>query len=118
MANYVNNKDFYQLLKDYKQTHSKITYEKIGLCFLLIAKNFINKPKYINRTDDRKDEMISDAIYYMCRYIHKYNIEKTNPFAYFTKIAKNAFLQNIESYNKRGNMFSSLEYIENFDNNN
>jgi hypothetical protein len=68
MAEYINNKEFYGQLKEYKETKSKRVYEKIGRSFLLIAKNLLNKSNFINYTPDRKDEMISDATYYMCRY--------------------------------------------------
>jgi DNA-directed RNA polymerase specialized sigma24 family protein len=59
--------------------------------------------------------MVSDAVFYMCKYIDKFDTEKTNPFTYFTTVAKNAFLQNIESYNSRDAMFTSLEYIDNIE---
>lgn len=113
MAEYVNNKEFYAQLKDYRETRSKKTYEKIGRSFLLISINLLNKSNFINYTPDRKDEMISDATYYMCRYIDKFDIQRKNPFAYFTMIARNAFLQSINDYSKRDNMFTSIEYIDN-----
>lgn len=113
MAEYINNKNFYEQLKDYKETNSKQNYEKIGKSFLLIAKNLLNKSNFINYTQDRKNEMISDATYYMCRYIQRFDIQRKNPFAYFTMIARNAFLQNINDYGKRDAMFTSIEYIEN-----
>jgi len=115
MADYINNKIFYQQLKEYKETNSKKIYNEIGKSFILISKNLLNRSNFINYTPDRKDEMISDAVYYMCRYIDKYDLEKTNPFAYFTMIARNAFLQNINNYSKMDEMFSSIEYIENMD---
>lgn len=115
MSEYVNNKEFYSLLKEYRETGSKRTYERIGNCFLLIAQNLLNKANFINYTQDRKDEMISDAVYYMCRYVDKFNLERKNPFAYFTMIARNAFLQNINDYNKRDAVFTSIEYIDNAD---
>lgn len=113
MAEYVNNKEFHNLLKEYRETGSKKTYEKIGKSFLLIAKNLLNKSNFINYTPDRKDEMISDAVYYMCRYIEKFDVSRKNPFAYFTMIARNAFLQNINDYTKRDCLFTSIEYIDN-----
>jgi DNA-directed RNA polymerase specialized sigma24 family protein len=113
MAEYIDRKEFYKLLKEYRKTKSKLTYNKIGKCFLLISQNFLNKCSFINYTPDRKEEMISDAVYYMCRYIDKYDLKKTNPFAYFTTIAKNAFLQYLNDQNKNSDMFTSLEYIEN-----
>lgn len=117
MAEYIDNKEFYSLLKEYKETKSKKVHEKIGKCFLLIARNFLNKSNFINYTPDRKDEMISDAVYYMCKYVDKFNLERKNPFAYFTMIARNAFLQNINEYGKRDDMFTSIEYIDNMNRN-
>lgn len=113
MANYINNKNFYELLKEYKQSRSKKIYEQIGNSFLLIARNLLNKSNFINYTHDRKEEMISDAVYYMCRYIDKFDIKRKNPFAYFTMIARNAFLQNINDFSRRDNLFTSIEYIDN-----
>lgn len=113
MANYVDKNRFRELLIDYRETKSKKIYEEIGKIFLLISQNLLNKSNFINYTQDRKDEMISDAVFYMCRYIDKYDITRNNPFAYFTTIARNAFLQNINSKNKTDNMFTSIEYIDN-----
>jgi len=113
MAEYINNKSFHGLLKEYRLTKSKKTYEQIGKSFLLIAKNLLNKSNFTNYTPDRKDEMISDAVYYMCRYVDKFDVERINPFAYFTMIAKNAFLQSINDYSRKDSMFTSIEYIDN-----
>jgi len=115
MSEYINNKVFYSLLKEYRETGSKKVYEEIGKCFLLISRNLLNRANFINYTQDRKDEMISDAVYYMCRYIDKFDLNRKNPFAYFTMIARNAFLQNINDYTKRDNTFTSIEYIDNCD---
>ena len=115
MAEYIKNKEFLRLLREYEVTKGKKVYNEIGKCFLLIATNLLNKPKFINYTPDRKDEMISDAVYYMCRYVDKFDTTRTNPFAYFTTVARNAFLQNIQDYNKRDDMFTNIEYIENVD---
>lgn len=117
MAEYINNKEFYSLLKEYRETKSKRLYEEIGKCFLLISRNLLNKTNFIDYSQDRKDEMVSDAVFYMCRYIERFDLERKNPFAYFTTVAKNAFLQNINDYNKRDEMFTSIEYIDNCDKN-
>ena len=115
MAEYVNNKMFYNLLSEYRKNGEKKIHEEIGKCFLLISQNLLNKSNFINYTQDRKDEMISDAVYYMCRYTDKFDLNRKNPFAYFTMIARNAFLQNINDYGKRDSMFTSIEYIDNAD---
>jgi len=113
MANYVDNKRFREQLIKYRETKDKKVYEAIGRDFLLISQNLLNKSNFINYTPDRKDEMISDAVFYMCRYIDKYDVTRDNPFAYFTMIARNAFLQNINNYTKLDSMFTSIEYIDN-----
>lgn len=115
MAEYIDNNEFYNLLKEYRETKSKKTYEKLGKMFLLIPTNLLNRTSFINYTQDRKDEMISDAVYYMCRYVDRYDLERTNPFAYFTMIATNAIRQYINSHKKRDAVFTSIEYIDNAD---
>lgn len=112
---YLNNKNFNQEIKEYFLTKDKKIYNEIGKKFLLIATNFMNKHRYINRSDDRKDEMISDAAFCMVKYLHNYNTDLGNPLAYFTQIAKNAFLQNIEKYNLKKERFISLSITENLD---
>ena len=62
MAEYIKNKTFLKLLTEYKKTKNKKIYNEIGKCFLLIATNLLNKPKFINYSEDRKNEMISDAV--------------------------------------------------------
>ena len=115
MPEYVNNKIFHALLIEYRQNKSKKTYEEIGKCFLLISNNLLNKSNFINYTQDRKDEMVSDAVYFMCRYVDRYDVDRPNPFAYFTTIARHAFLQNINKYTKLDNTFTSIEYIDSAD---
>lgn len=119
MANYINNKEFYELIVKYLKTHDRKTYNKMGKMFLLIATNVLNKGSIykgnnlIGYSKDRKNEMISDTTFAMCRYIDKYKPELTNPLAYFTEVAKNVFLQRINENHKIENTFTSIEYIEN-----
>lgn len=118
MSVYVNNKEFLKLLIEYRETKDEKIYNKIGKIFILIATNLLNKTNFINYTSDRKDEMISDATYTMCRYIHLYKVEKSkNPFAYFTRVAYNCFKQNLNYHKKLNKYFISLSFIENFDKN-
>jgi hypothetical protein len=112
---YVKNSEFLELLREYDKTKSRVVYNKLGVIFQLIAKNFLNNPKFINYTEDRKDEMESDAVYSMIKYLHNYDLTKTNPFAYFTMIAYNSFLQNIKKYKVKEKMFVSLDLTQNLD---
>jgi hypothetical protein len=88
---------------------------KLGRFFLLICDGILKKPNFINYDPLRKDTMVSDGVYFMCIYIDRYDTDRSNPFAYFTQIAFNAFLQNINKNNKNMSTFTSLFYIENLD---
>ena len=111
--NYVDNKQFLALLIECDKTGSRVAYEKIGKIFQLIARNFLNKPNFINYTQDRKEEMESDGVFLMLRYMKNFDLTKKNPFSYFTMIAFNSFLQNIKKYKNKQNMFVSLDFNEN-----
>jgi DNA-directed RNA polymerase specialized sigma subunit len=115
MANYINNEQFTILLKDYEQTKNPRTYEKLGKCFLAIADNILCKPNFINYDHMRKEDMLSDACYYMVKYINTYDTTKNNPFAFFSQIAFNAFIQNINKFNKDREVFVPIDFIENMD---
>lgn len=117
MPNYVDNRKFNELLIKYKKTKSEKVFNEIGKYFLQIAINYLNKPYFIKYTQDRKDEMVSDAVFFMCKYIDRYDTKKNNPFAYFTTFARNAFLQYINARKKHEDKFKSIEYIEHVDKN-
>lgn len=99
---YVNNKDFYDALVVYQ---GKLKYAKennlpkprvnnyIGECFVKIANHLAYKPNFVNYIF--RDEMVSDAIENCIQYIDNFDIQRTNPFAYFTQIVYYAFLRRI-----------------------
>ena len=106
---YVNNKDFYQALVEYKKQVDDAK-EKglpkprisnyLGDCFLRIANHLAYKPNFVNYMF--KDDMICDGIENCVRYIHNFNPEKSkNPFAYFTQIIYYAFLRRISQEKKQ-----------------
>lgn len=109
MANYINNKEFYNLLKDYKEKCISADSngdpvpripETIGECFMMIATKLANKGNFVGYT--YKDEMICDALENCVMAVHSFNPEKSkNPFAYFTQIIWYAFLRRIEKEKKQ-----------------
>jgi len=117
MSNYTENVRFRELLIRYKKNKTQKDYNEIGKIFLLISNNFLNKSSFIKYTQDRKDEIVSDAVYLMCKYIDKYDTEKYNPFAYFTQVVKNATFLYINNRKKHDNNFKSIEYIDHIDQN-
>jgi DNA-directed RNA polymerase specialized sigma subunit len=110
---YVNNAEFQQQLITFFDTNDKAIKEKIGKIFMIIAQRILNKPCFINYTKDRKDDMISDATFFMVKYIDRYDPNRGNPFAFFSQIAFNAFRQNINKTKKRNTMFVPLTYLDN-----
>jgi hypothetical protein len=81
----------------------------IGLCIYKIATRLSNRPNFINYS--YKDEMISDGIETSIINIKSFNTDKyDNPFAYFTQIIFNAFVQRIQKEKKQQYIkYKSLE---------
>ena len=105
---YVNNKDFYQALVEYNKKieeakaqglpKPRIT-NYLGDCFLRIANHLAYKPNFVNYMF--KDDMICDGIENCVQYIHNFDTERTNPFAYFTQIVYYDFLRRIAKEKKQ-----------------
>jgi len=106
---YVNNKTLYEHMKVY---HEKLMLSKennqpkppipnyIGECVLLICTKLSYKPNFMNYS--YRDDMIADGIENCIASVDNFNPAKsTNPFAYFTQIAWNAFLRRIAKEKKQ-----------------
>ena len=86
---YVNNKDFFAAMVDYKKSVNKAKREKqtkppvpdyVGECFLKIANHLSFRPNFIIYT--YRDDMISDGIENCLQYLDNFNPKKTNnPYA-------------------------------------
>lgn len=109
MSHYLNNKEFYEILVDYKKDCEEAENtdssppripEKIGEAFFLIATRLSNKGNFSGYT--YKDEMVGDAIENCVMATRNFDPEKSkNPFAYFTQITWYAFLRRIEKEKKQ-----------------
>jgi len=104
----------------------KKPYNEIGKRFLLIAQNYINKPRYINYTESWKDDLVSEAVYDMVRYIHNYDVERMDsrhesakiipdPFSYFSQYCENGMTRYLKDRYKDMNIMVKLPFIENMD---
>jgi len=106
---YINNKDFYKAMVDWKKLVIEAedadeprppVSEYIGKCFMDIAEHLSYKPNFMNYP--YKEEMIGDGIENCLMYCHNFNPEKSkNPFSYFTQIIYYAFLRRIEREKKQ-----------------
>jgi hypothetical protein len=109
MANYVDNKQLYATILDYKAnvkqakengTDKPQIPNYVGECILLIAQRLATKPNFINYS--YRDEMISDGIENCISYFDNFDPAKSdNPFAYFTQIIYYAFLRRIQKEKKQ-----------------
>lgn len=106
---YIDNKKFYEALKEYKQTVREAESLKkpkpqipnyIGDCLILIARRLATKPNFISYP--YRDEMIADGIENCVMYFDNFDPDKyNNPFAYFTQIIYFAFLRRIQKEKKQ-----------------
>jgi hypothetical protein len=105
---YVNNRDLFDAIVIYKNKYKEAVDsgktlpripEYVGQAIMHISERLATKPQFAGYPF--KDEMIFDGIETCIRYFNNFNPEKTeNPFAYFTQIIKNAFIQRIEKEKK------------------
>ena len=97
--NYVDNKQFYQLIKEYqqrrKQNPNERIPESIGQIIILMAKRLATRYNFNAYTF--KEEMISDGILRAVEVFNNYDCERwNNPFAYFTKVIFQTYVQRIK----------------------
>lgn len=91
----------------------KVTEERIGQNYLKIAWNLLHKPNFCNYDELTKQEMISDAVFVCLKAGEKYDVNFKNPFAYFTQISWNAFIQGIKQMKRRTSVVVSVDHVEN-----
>lgn len=117
---YVNNKDLYAAMVAYKEKVAEavsvgkdkpIVSDYIGMCFMMICNKLSMRPNFMSYT--YRDDMIADGIENCIQSIDNFDPNKsTNPFAYFTQIAWNAFIRRIQKEKKQ----SYIKY-KNYENN-
>lgn len=101
MAKKVNNKEFYEELKHCIIAYRECTREdkspfefvtpKLSQYFEdMILKVMSNKNWFRNTQPFDKDDIVQNCRIQLWQHYHKFNIEKTNPFAYFTTMIINA----------------------------
>jgi len=117
---YVKNKDLLKALLKYRETKSKKDYNILGTMFLKIAQRILYMPNFVNYSEDIKENAISDACFYMCKYMKNFDETKQkypNPFSYFSEIARQAMVLNINKFHKKEERQLSLDFIDNFNEN-
>lgn len=103
--NYISNKELYEHIIKYKasleysiinNTSKPKVSDYIGQAIVLICENLAKKPNFVGYTSQWKQEMISDGMVDCIAAVDNFDPSKTtNPFAYFTQIAWNAYIRRI-----------------------
>ena len=119
---YVNNKEFLQALSDYRYMVSQAKQageprpripKYIGQCFLKIATHLSYKPNFVNYMF--REDMICDGVENCVQYIDNFDVNRGNPFAYFTQIIYYAFLRRIQKEKKQLDIKSKILEQSGFD---
>ena len=120
-AHYINNKEFFQAMKDWKiEWDSAVAKGEptprctnyLGECFVKISNHLAYKSNFVNYTF--RDEMILDGIENCLRYADRFNPEKSNnPFAYFTQITYYSFVRRIKKEARQSE--TKLRYLQSID---
>lgn len=114
MAKYAENKEILKWIIGYRKDGNKRDANRLGKLFIDIANNYIHNPRFINY-HNLHDQMKSDAILYMWKYQHNFNLDFNNPFAYFSTYAWNAFIAVINRYYEEKEIKMSLKFIDNIE---
>lgn len=111
--NYINNESLLNELR--KSQESGIKTEELGKMLLLLAKRYSDRGSFVGYT--WKDDMICEAVLTCLKYMHNFDvtIENPNPFAYFSRIIHNSFLNYISKQKKHSSIkdlcYKNLETI-------
>ena len=121
---YVNNKEFYIALCEWKDQLAEAEEcgdpkppisDYIGECFLKMATGIARRPNFNNY--EFKEDMIGDAIENCILYAHNFKKEGKNPFAYFTQMMYYAFIRRIQKEKKQLYVkYKLAETMEDFQN--
>ena len=114
----VTNEELMPLIFDYRRTG--IVSERLGELLLLIANNLSNKGSFHGYT--WKEDMVAEGVLTCIKYMYNFDpmrFRNPNPFAYFTSVIRNSFLNYIKKQKKHSEIkdwcyktFSELEDIE------
>lgn len=95
----VNNEELYEELCKYidaiKINPDAQMSNKLGRMIQRIVTGFASRSNFTNY--EYKDEMISLAIYYTCKYIKNFDLAKKNVHAWISKVSENSFKSVINS---------------------
>ena len=95
---YLSNKEMFAELLDCQS--KELVSNKLGKMFMILANRYATKPNFSGYS--YKDEMISNGVVSCCAALMKFNPAKSNnPFAYYTSVIHNCFIQILNKEKKQ-----------------
>ena len=91
-----------------KIIENRVISEKLGMMMMAIANKLLNHSNFRNYSYELKQDMASYFYYKLIKGLKNYNFEFSNPFAWCTQCAWNAFLTVIGKHYKHINIKRDL----------
>lgn len=111
-AFYCNNNDLLEELIKWRDSsdviENRVISERLGEMFMAIGKKLLNHSNFRNYPQELKEDMLGYFFYKIIRGLKNYNFEFTNPFAFVTMAAWNAYLTIISKHYKQINIKKDL----------
>jgi DNA-directed RNA polymerase specialized sigma24 family protein len=105
---YVKNKDLYEALVRFKETG--VIGDDLHLMFYKMAKNTGTKPRFSGYP--WIEDMTSDAYLKCCVKAHKFNLERKNPFGYFSTVIIHHFWDALGVEDRQKNIKSKIRDVQ------
>ena len=109
---YLTNKE---LLAELKRCREELGYpsEELGAMFIKLAERMTLKKQFVRYSQEIKNDLISNALVSLTKGWDKFDPEKSsNPFAFFSSITFNAFLQHLNAYYRQKNIKNELTMLD------
>lgn len=105
--NYVNNKSLLEKIIEFHSTG--VISEELHMMFWEMCNRIIGRSRFNRYTQDWREDMVSDAYVKCLVVVLKFDLERTNPFAYFTTVISNCFLDYIGNESKQRDIKERLK---------
>lgn len=109
---YCTNADLQrELVKWYESAENvedRVISEELGKMFLMIGNKLLNHSNFRNYSKELKEDMLSYFLFKIIKGLKNYNFKFSNPFAFITMAAWNAYISVITKHYKQLNIKKNL----------
>lgn len=106
--NYLNNKDMLEQFR-LSKAQGRMT-EEFGKMMMLLVHKYLKHPKFYRYSNNYKMELESNALVTLCKVWEGFDDTRSeNPFAYYTQVCTNAFIQILNQEKKQRDIRDELK---------